>query len=384
MPLSPMDTTCQHLGTCGGCSGPLPYPEELLRKEARVHSLVAPYHVDEWRPMIPSPDPWHYRNKMEYAFGAVDSGLTLGLRQAGRFDRVVDVETCFLMSEESLEVLKRTRTWARERGLSGYNRRLHTGDLRYLVLREGKHTAERMAVLIARTLPDGLDALRARWETLVTTAYLGITECKGDVARADDMKLLWGPGTIDENLGTLRYRISPYSFFQTNTRGTERLYGLLREWASALRTGGALLDLYCGSGGITLAVADLFDRAIGIDTNRDAIEDAKENAGRNGIRNAEFVCEDVLEFLKKLPASKVSVQLAGVVVDPPRAGLHPKALRALLDMNPVHLVYVSCNPESLARDLQTLVPFYKIRSAQPVDLFPHTPHVETVAILEHR
>jgi len=151
-----------------------------------------------------------------------------------------------------------------------------------------------------------------------------------------------------------------------------------------MQTGGALIDLYCGSGGITLALAASFDRVIGIDTNKAAIEDAKKNAEANGIENAEFVCEDALEFLKKLPGSKLSVQLSAMVVDPPRAGLHPKALQALLEMNPAKLAYVSCNPESLARDLQSLVPVYRIRSAQPVDLFPHTAHVETLCILEHR
>lgn len=135
---------------------------------------------------------------------------------------------------------------------------------------------------------------------------------------------------------------------------------------------------------MTLALAGSFDRVVGIDTNRDAIEDAKQNAEANGIDNAEFVCEDALEFLKKLPGSKLSIQLSAMVVDPPRPGLHPKALQSLLEMNPARLAYVSCNPESLARDLQTLVPLYKIGSVQPVDLFPHTAHVETVALLEHR
>jgi 23S rRNA (uracil1939-C5)-methyltransferase len=212
------------------------------------------------------------------------------------------------------------------------------------------------------------------------------------------MRLLWGPGTIEEKLGSLTYRISPYSFFQTNTHGTEKLYDLLRDWAAPhphplppvggegvrVRGEAALLDLYCGSGGITLTLADRFDRVVGIDTNRSAIEDAKKNAETNGIENAEFVCEDAQEFLKKLPGSKLSVQLSAMVVDPPRVGLHPKALQALFEMNPAKLAYVSCNPESLARDLQILVPFYRIRSAQSVDLFPHTAHVETVVLLEHR
>jgi len=318
---------------------------------------------------------------MEYAFAVWDDKMVLGLRAAGRFDKVIDLQTCVLMSEGAIETLKRVRQWAQEKGLSGYHRRQHKGDLRYLVLREGKNTGERMAVLVASSAVD-VSPLTDSLRPFLTTAWLGVTDTKSDVARADDMRLLWGPGTITEKLNAITYQISPYSFFQTNTRGTEKLYGLLEEWGRGV--GGALVDLYCGSGGITLAVARSFDRAIGIDTNAGAIEDAQKNAERNGITNTEFVCEDALEFLKKLPASKLSIQMSAMIVDPPRVGLHPKALEALLEMNPARLAYVSCNPESLARDLQHLVPFYKIQSAQPVDLFPHTAHVETVVFMEHR
>jgi 23S rRNA (uracil1939-C5)-methyltransferase len=468
--------TCQHFGICGGCScvtsgetvAPPPYTDELAAKESRVRGLLASYEVLQWRPMIGSPDIWHYRNKMEYAFAAPykdrpsttpsplagegpdegtpplknlpspspagGEGFVLGLRQQGRYDRVVDLQTCNLVSPECFEILKRVRQWAKASSLTGYHRKAHVGDLRYLVIREAQNTGQRMVVLIAskstsspaaagggsseqkKNLMDprqprppvecSIDGAvptieKVNWWTgqghsgmtsnkalqdalapLTTTAWLGLTDTKSDVARAEEMTLLWGPGTIDERLGDRTYRISPYSFFQTNTHGTERLYGLLAEWGKSI--GGALVDVYCGSGGITLALAQSFDRVVGIDTNREAIEDARFNAEHNGIGNAEFVAEDAVEFLKKLPASKLAVQLSAVIVDPPRPGLHPKALQALLELNPPRLAYVSCNPESLARDLQGLVPFYKILSAQPVDLFPHTPHVETVVFLEHR
>jgi 23S rRNA (uracil1939-C5)-methyltransferase len=380
---------CKHFGQCGGCrceasQKPLPYATELQQKETRVHELLAAFEIDAWRPIIPSPEEWYYRNKMEYAFAVWDEKLVLGLREEGRFDRIVDVETCGLMSDESVEVLKRVRQWALEKGLKGYHRQRHEGDLRYMVIREGKNTGDRMGVLLATSrgaaqcesgdLPD----LRS----LLSTFWLGVSDSKSDVARAEDMRLLWGPGAITEKLIARTYQISPYSFFQTNTRGTEKLYAYLQSWGATVH--GTLMDLYCGSGGIALALADQFDRVIGIDSNAGAIEDAKKNALANGLQNTEFVCEDAQEFLKKLPGSKLSVQLSAVVVDPPRAGLHPKALSALLEINPPRLAYVSCNPESLARDLQRLVPFYRIGSAQPVDLFPHTAHVETVVFMEHR
>src|SRR5258706_1385802 len=340
---------CHHFGTCGGCrseagSRPLPYTQELRQKEDRVRHLLSPYDVENWHPMVASPEEWYYRNKMEYAFAVWDEHLVLGQRETGRFDRVVDLETCFLMSADSLEVLKRVRHWAKKTGLSGYHRGRHQGDLRYLVIREGKNTGERMAILLASREVD-VAPLAETIRPVLTTAWLGVTGAISDVARADDMRLLWGPGTITEKLNSRTYQISPYSFFQTNTRGTEKLYSLLQNWGASFR--GALVDLYCGSGGITLAPSESFDRVVGLDTNAGAIEDAKKNAQATRIGNAEFVCEDAMEFLKKLPGSKLSIQLSAMVVDPPRAGLHPKALKALVDMNPPRLAYVSCNPESL-------------------------------------
>jgi 23S rRNA (uracil1939-C5)-methyltransferase len=393
---------CRHFGVCGGCTcrtdengvvSPPPYPEQLATKEALVRRLLSPFEVMEWRPIIPSPDLWSYRNKMEYAFGLLTwtgRELVIGLRQAGRFDRVVDLETCFLMSDECVELIARVRRWAKQAGFSGYDRGRHNGDLRYLVVREGKNTGQRMAVLIAsadaqdRILP-ALETLNADIESLTSTFWAGFTDCRSDVARAEKekMHLLRGPGTIQESLNGVSYRISPYSFFQTNTHGTERLYGLLADWAKE-DTGGALMDLYCGSGGIALSLASHFDRVVGVDINAEAIEDARFNAELNGLKNTEFVASDTENFLKILPATKLAVQLGAAVIDPPRPGLQPKAMQAVLDLNPRRLAYVSCKPESLARDLTSLIPFYRIRSVQPVDLFPHTPHVETLVALEHR
>jgi 23S rRNA (uracil1939-C5)-methyltransferase len=392
--------SCKHFGTCGGCTcraveadiwAPPPYEEQVAAKETRVKQLLSPFGIADWRPTVPSPEIWHYRNKMEFAFGLKtwkERELVLGLRQARSFDRVVDVETCRLISPESMVLLEKVRTWAKHAGLSGYDRGRHNGDVRYLVVREGKNTGQRMAFLIAsaeaqdRILPH-LESLMTETRPLLTTLWAGFTDCRSDVARAEKMQLLWGAGHIQERLNDLVYRISPYSFFQTNTRGTERLYGLLRDWAKE-DSGGALMDLYCGSGGITLSIASCFDRAVGVDINAEAIEDAKYNAEQNNSQNVEFVASDTENFLKILPATKLAVQLSAAIVDPPRPGLQPKALQAVLDLNPRRLAYVSCNPESLARDLQNLVPYYTPRSAQVIDLFPHTPHVETLVTLEHR
>ena len=252
--------TCKHFGVCGGCtcrtdsnglSAPPPYPEQVQAKETRVRELLAPFDVEEWRPIVPSPDIRHYRNKMEYAFGLLTwtgRELVIGLRQAGRFDRVVDVETCQLMSDESMELLVRTRAWAKKTGLSGYDRGRHNGDLRYLVVREGKNTGQRMALLIASVaarerIEAALDELAAEFRPLLSTFWTGFTDCRSDVARAEKMQLVWGPGTIQETLNDITYRISPYSFFQTNTHGTELLYQKLQAWGreSGRRADGSLL-----------------------------------------------------------------------------------------------------------------------------------------------
>ncbi len=392
----PTTKICKHWGLCGGCRcdgqtegrpAPLPYEQQLASKESWVRAQLQPYTVEEWRPIVPSPDIYYYRNKMELAFGEFGpDGMVLGLREAGRFDRIVDLETCLLMSPEAQDIVNHVRTWAKKNGLKGYHRRAHHGDLRYLVLREGKNTNERMGVLIVTQTAFAKTAamleLTPLLQSYFSTFIIGVTDSVSDVAQAPDMHLRWGPGTIHERLGKLKFRISPYSFFQTNTHGTEKLYGLLQDWASGI--GGALLDLYCGSGGIGLSMAASFDRLVGIDSNADAIQDAQHNAELNGFGHTEFVATDAEKFLQKLPASKLSVQLATVVVDPPRPGLHAKAMQALLELNPTRIGYVSCNPESLARDLQSLVPFYRIRHAQVVDLFPHTAHVETFLALEHK
>ncbi len=362
---------------------PPPYEVQLSRKECRVREWLQEFDIGEWKPILASPEAWQYRNKMEFAFGwDGPCHLVLGLRQAKQYGRVVDLDTCHLVSDEMSEILRRTRAWAKENNLRGYHRKRHEGDLRYLVLREGGTTRQRMAFLLSKGEVPRLEEWRKAIEPLASTAWHGVSQSQSDVARSEDMRLLWGPGYIEESVNAISYQISPHSFFQTNTAATEILYRRLAEWGRG--KSGGLLDLYCGSGGITLAMAGSFDKVIGVDTNRGAIEDAKANAARNGLSNVEFVCEDAVEFLAKNPASQFAAPLTSLVVDPPRPGLNAKALEAIMEMKPPFVAYVSCNPESLARDLKVLAPLYRIAEVQPVDLFPNTPHVETLCFLERR
>ncbi|MBI3291654.1 MAG: 23S rRNA (uracil(1939)-C(5))-methyltransferase RlmD [Elusimicrobia bacterium] len=378
---------CQHFGVCGGCGWPgVPYEEQLERKMAAVTGVLAPFELGDLPPILPSPERWFYRNKMEFAFGTADGSLALGLRREGRFDQVVSLQECLVLSPDAPRLLETVRSWAEQEHIPPYDLRRHQGVLRYLIIREGKHTVQRMVHLIGTPeLQTHVPSLRERLLPElpgVTTMLVGYTTRKSDVALAEHTELLSGPGWIEERLLTLQFRISPSAFFQTNTAGAELLYHTVAAWVPSRP--GVLLDLYAGTGGMTLTLAGAADRVIGVESNAAAVQDAEQNAQLNGITNCEFVAEDVAVFLRRIALSQVLTQLSAVVVDPPRAGMHPKAMAALLELNPPCLVYVSCNPQALARDLQQLGVYYRITAVQPIDLFPHTPHVEVVLRLDHR
>lgn len=353
---------------------------------ATVVDLLAPFGVEDLRPIRPAPERWFYRNKVEFAFGTQGGELVLGLRREGQFDQVVSLRECPVFSPETTPLLATVRAWAMAHTLPAYDLKRHEGVLRYLVVREGKRTAQRMVHLIGT--PELKTAVPAIVERLlphlpgVTTALVSFTARRSDVASAEHTEVLSGPGWIEEWLGALRFRISPSAFFQTNTAGAELLYQTVAAWVP--EDPGTVLDLYAGGGGITLSLAGTADRVIGVELNASAVQDAQINAELNGITNCEFVAEDVALFLRRIALSKIPTQVSAVIVDPPRSGLHPKAMAALLELTPPCLVYVSCNPQALSLDLQRLGPYYLATSAQPIDLFPNTPHVEVVVRLDHR
>ncbi|MDE2040492.1 MAG: 23S rRNA (uracil(1939)-C(5))-methyltransferase RlmD [Elusimicrobia bacterium] len=380
---------CRHFGACGGCQlQDLSYEQQLLSKSERVERLLKPLGVPLGQAR-PAPQAWQYRNKMEFSFGDVyppapgGPALKLGLKPQGRWYEILDLSECFLLSEETPGLLESVRRWAVEEGLPPFNSRRRVGLLRHLVLREGKNSGERMVVLV--TSPG--DIPRQSFIDAVLRAYPATTIVRGvngkasDTAVCDRLAALLGPGFIFEELRLggrrLRYRISPQSFFQTNTGGAEALYSLLLEWAGELGPRAAL-DLYCGGGGIALALAGVCGKVYGAELNAAAVEDARANAELNAIANAGFFTGSVETLLPSLLA--LGADLA--VVDPPRAGLHPAAVKALAAGGPPSLLYVSCNPESLARDLGALAGHYSPRRAAVLDLFPQTRHVETVVQLD--
>ncbi len=379
---------CRHFGTCGGCSiQDKPYPDQLSYKRNKVLEALKGLEGLPDLSVIAAPDSWNYRNKMEFSFGDVyppveGKWLKLGMKPRGRWYEILDLQECHLPSPEAATLLASVRAWAEREKVEPYNSHKKTGVLRHLVLREAKNRPERMVLLVTTDgkIPKNsfIEAVQSVYPA--TTILLGANAKASDTAISDSIEVLTGQGFVTETLyfpdGAVDYRISPQSFFQTNSKGTEKLYGLLRSWTRELPVG-VVLDLYCGGGGIALSLAGAARKVVGVELNPSAVADAKSNAERNAFKNCDFYCAAVETLLPSL----LDLRPEAVVVDPPRAGLHAKAAATLLEMAPPVIFYVSCNPESLGRDLKILTAKYRVDRLVMVDLFPHTEHVETVARL---
>lgn len=388
-----MPELCPHFGFCGGCSKQnISYSDQLIAKEAAVRGFLSDVPVQNFHAIMPSPDIFFYRNKMEFSFGnqkdleilgrPINSPAAhLGLHPKGRFALVTPTPHCLLLSEESQGICKVVEDWANAHGISVYVRKNAQGDLRHLVIREGKLSGERMVNLVAKSTTPHIDDLGLRLKAsghIITTFISTSNDGLSDVAKGDQQKIHWGEGRIHEKIGDLIFKVNPDSFMQTNTRAAEMMINLLRGWGES--SGGVLIDLYCGSGAIGLSLSKSFEEVIGIEINKSAVIDARENAGLNHIAHARFLDGKAEELAVSLPV-KEKASSTTVVVDPPRAGLHPKVLQTLLDWQVPHLFYVSCNPETLARDLRALSVRYDILDVQPMDFFPHTDHIETAVCL---
>ena len=389
---------CPHFGICGGCLWQdISYEAQLFWKRAHVVEClghIAGEGEREVAPIVASPETLHYRNKMEFTFSdrrwllaeelGQESGreslFALGLHVRGLFDKVCNIDSCVLQSPEASAILREVRQWARESGLPAYSIRTHQGFWRFLVVREAKSTGQTLIHLITSGSPrpseiaDRLsDHLHSKFPE-VTTFIHSINDKKSQVATGDSSHILFGPGFIEERLGELRFRISAHSFFQTNTLGAFNLYETVRRLGSFEGTE-KVWDLYCGTGSIGLYIASHVKSVIGIELVEDAVRDARENCRINNIGNCSFLAGDLKDVIGR--ASEMGRPNV-VVVDPPRAGMHPKVVKALLEILPERIIAVSCNPASLARDAALLVEAYEIKEVQPIDLFPHTPHVECV------
>jgi 23S rRNA (uracil1939-C5)-methyltransferase len=360
----------------------LPYERQLEIKEQQVDdSLRRIGRLDGYvlEPIVPAVEQWRYRNKLEYSFGTDDEGrLVCGFHAPGSWERIEHVEDCLLASEAGNEARRRALAWCRERGLGAYDRRAHVGLLRNLVVREGRRTGELQVRLVTSDEEVDLDgfAEAVGADSVVWTRVAG----PGETTVGGMSEVLAGTVGIDEELGGLRVRISPEAFFQTNTEMAERLYAVAGDYAG-LQGWERVFDLFCGIGTIGLSLAPRAGEVWGLEIVEEAIADAIANARLNEIENARFFAGDVRLALRELveQASRPDV----LVVDPPRSGLSQKIVRRIIEANPKRIVYVSCNPTTLAPNAAQLVEAgYALRRVRPVDMFPQTPHIECVALLE--
>jgi 23S rRNA (uracil1939-C5)-methyltransferase len=377
-----VEARCRHFGVCGGCSWQdLDYQLQLRHKQAQVADAIqrlGRFEDVELRPIEPARSIWGYRNKLEYSWSQGPEGPSLGVHVAGRWDRLMAVETCHIASEASNEVRRAFERWAREQGLEAYDQRSGEGFLRHLVVREGRRTGQVLPMLVTApgSVP-GVERLRELVGELVVGVVHAVNDGVAEVTGGLETVPLFGEDEFDERVLGLTLRLSAGAFMQTNTEMCDVLYGHALE-AARLREADVAWDLYCGAGAIGLSAASHVGRVVGIEISAESIERARGNADRNGIGNAEFVQGDVAKelrpLLERVPRPDV------VFVDPPRAGLTPRAVRRLLEVAPERIAYVSCNPTTLAPNARQLVDGgYSLDWVRPVDMFPHTHHIECVA-----
>jgi len=381
-----VEAPCRHFGTCGGCRfQDLAYEVQLAQKAQQVRDALQRIGriVDPpLEPIVPAASIYGYRNKLEYSFSTGEDGVELGFHRAGRWDEVVDIEECLLTTDVGNEIRLAVRSWAREERLVPYDQATGGGYLRHLVVREGRNTGQVLVVLV--TAPGErfetgyfVDVLRRFPE--VRSIHWAINDTPAEQTNLPT-RLLWGGDAIEEEILGLRFRVRPSAFLQTNTEMAEQLYGLAREFAG-LTGDENVFDLYCGTGTIGLALAPDAGSVWGLEISEEAVACAIENAELNGIENAQFFAGNVGQTLEELAEKAGPADV--VVVDPPRAGLAGKALRRTGALAARRIVYVSCNPTTLASDAQVLRDEYgyELARCRPVDMFPHTPHVESVSLL---
>ena len=382
-----VDAPCAHYPACGGCRfQDLAYEAQIAEKESQVRDAlqrIGAIPEPPLEPILPAESIFHYRNKLEYSFTQEDDGPTLGLHRAGRWDEVLPIERCWLTTDLGNGIRNAVRDWAREERLRAYDQRTHEGFLRHLVVREGRNTGQALVVLVTAPgeLPDEehfVDLLRRFPE--VRSIHWAINDRPAEVTRDLPTRLLYGEDAIEEELCALRFRVSPNAFLQTNTAMAEQLYRLVGEFAQ-LQGGETVYDLYCGTGTIGLTLAEKALTVWGVEASEEAVSCAIDNAALNAIGNAAFFAGDVGRSLEDLHARSGDPDV--VVVDPPRAGLSGRAVRQLGKLAPERIVYVSCNPTTLAGNVKELTGEwgYRLERVRPVDMFPHTPHVEAVALL---
>ena len=404
-----IEPQCAHFGLCGGCKWQiLDYETQLKYKQKQVEDAfrhLGKFEFPPVLPIIPSKNQYEYRNKLEYTFSHLrwldeedmrlrDAGKSLetrglGFHIPGKFDKVLDIKHCSLQAEPSNEIRNSVRNFAMQHDIAFYNIRTHEGVLRNIIIRN--NTKNELMVILSLTEMNEktkllLDFVKEKFSQIVSLYYVLNTKLNDSISDLEPV-LYAGEPHISETMEDLQFKIGPLSFFQTNSLQALELYKVAREFAQ-ISSKDIVYDFYTGTGTIALFVARQVQKVIGIEYVEAAIEDAKYNAQQNGITNVEFIAGDMKDVLcrgRKFstltnPNEKPDV----VITDPPRAGMHPDVIARLLEMAPPKIVYISCNPATQARDITEFAKKYTVTKVQPVDMFPHTHHVENVVELNKR
>lgn len=379
---------CRDSGLCGGCAYQgVPYEEQLANKAGEVRGLLERKDIDcgALLDIEPAPDRYRYRNKMEYTFGDMEKNgpMTLGMHKKKHFMSIVTVDQCQLVHEDFNVILRGVLEFASSRGYTHYHKKAHKGLMRHLIVRRGIRTGE-LLVNVVTSSEDGFDEnafvemIRAlSLENQVVGILRTINDRLADAVYCDELRVLWGRDYYNEEILGLKFKVSAFSFFQTNVDAVERLYSYAVSLIDDFENK-EVFDLYCGTGTITQVLARKAKEVIGIELVEEAVEAAKANAALNGLDNCRFLAGDVFEVLDSLP-DKPEV----IVVDPPRVGISSNALEKIIGYGVKQIVYISCNPKSLADNLYYMQYYgYEIKSVKPFDNFPGTKHTECVAVLE--
>ena len=391
---SPMEREtgmCSHYALCGGCTyQTMRHEEELRLKERQVKRLLenAGICVQSWEGIVPAPSETGYRNKCEFSFGdeEKDGDLALGMRKRMSYYEVVTLKDCNIVDADYLRIIEGTLQFFQERKVPFYHKARHDGSLRHLVVRKGAATGEILINLVTSSeVPFSVEEFKdmllgLELDGSVCGILHSVNDGLADVVKSDEMRLLYGRDFFMEKLFDLEFKVSVYSFFQTNSAGAEKLYSIVKEFAGDVADK-TVFDLYCGTGTIGQIMAEAGSKkVIGIELIEEAVVAANENAKRNHLENCTFLAGDVLKMVDEL---KERPDL--IIVDPPRDGIHPKAIGKIIAFGAPEIVYVSCKPTSLARDLEIFQQEgYQVERVKLMDMFPRTVHVETVVLLSHK
>ena len=397
-----IEPKCQHANTCGGCTWQhISYSDQLRFKEQHVRDhiqRIAGLDPDIVKPIIGCDNEIYYRNKMEYSFATRrwltqeeinreeyvdDRQFSAGLHAPGRFDKILNLNECHLQDPVSFQILDFVRDYCLNNDIPAFNQRENEGFMRHLMIRNSHFTDDFMVNIVTyeddRELMKKLSDALLKEFPVITTIVNNVNDQPNPTAIGRYENVIYGPGFIVDHIGNHSFKIHPNAFFQTNTHQAEKLYSVAREFTE-LDSGGHLLDLYCGVGTLSLYMADVADKVTGIEIVEVAVENARFNAVENGVNNVEFVLGDMKDTFNDEFLAKNGMPDC-VITDPPRSGMHPDVVIQLSSLDVDRLVYVSCNPSTMARDLQILKEFYNVEAVQPVDMFPQTYHIEAVAKL---